>query len=188
MTDTQTKVLLFVSKYWGLYHCAPTLTDICKGVNLTKTPIGKAIRQLKDLGYIFIGINRRPTPIWVINAIDNSVQNPYSLSLLTEYTEEQKDNTKIDGYVYVILAGETELYKIGRTNNLSRRMKAIKEECGKSIALLFSFETNDMIELERRLHKRFRNAWQHGEWFALKQKSIDYVRMLHNTTHGVIVL
>jgi hypothetical protein len=70
------------------------------------------------------------------------------------------------GYVY-ILQGDNGLYKIGSTNRLDRRIWEVSHYSGVRCELYYSVETANMNELEKKLHKQFKDMRVYGEWFDL---------------------
>ena len=79
------------------------------------------------------------------------------------------------GYIYFILA-DNGLVKIGRTENITKRVMAIR--CGSPVRvrLLHCFEVDDDVSVERSLHRKFRKKRKHGEWFALSDEDIIKIK------------
>jgi T5orf172 domain len=75
-------------------------------------------------------------------------------------------------YIYLLHSEVTEGYKIGRTANISQRLKALKRSrtigCSdSSIKQIAVWEVTDSYTLERELHNLLGNYRRQGEWFAL---------------------
>ena len=74
------------------------------------------------------------------------------------------------GWVYLIKNGD--LHKIGRTDNLKRRIKQL-QPC----VLIEALETNRSRDIEYELQKRFRKKrLPQSEYFRLNQEEVDEVR------------
>lgn len=67
-------------------------------------------------------------------------------------------------YVYIIKAGQN--FKIGKTNNLEKRIKTIQTGNSNKIKLIRSYAIQDADLLERYLHVKFNRFKVRGEWFS----------------------
>ena len=75
------------------------------------------------------------------------------------------------GYVYLIRNGD--LYKIGHTSNLERRLKQL-QPC----VLVQSLITDRSLNLEQELHKRFQGVrLPQSEYFRLNPHQVEQVRL-----------
>ena len=75
------------------------------------------------------------------------------------------------GYVYLIRNGD--LYKIGHTSNLERRLKQL-QPC----VLVQSLITDRSLNLEQELHKRFQGVrLPQSEYFLLNPHQVEQVRL-----------
>lgn len=72
----------------------------------------------------------------------------------------------VNGWVYFILGEETGHFKIGRTNDVEKRVKALQIGCPESLSVYGVLPAVDPSALERALHKRFAKYRLRGEWFA----------------------
>jgi len=80
------------------------------------------------------------------------------------------------GFVYIVRSGN--LVKIGRTNNLQRRLRQLSTMNSKKLQLICSIPTGDSANLEKQLHQQFKQFRQHGEWFDLPTESIEWLKSL----------
>ena len=79
---------------------------------------------------------------------------------------------EVMGYVYLIRNGD--LYKIGHTENLERRLKQL-QPC----VLIQSLVTDRSLNLEQELHKRFQSVrLPQTEYFRLNDYQVEQVRLL----------
>lgn len=66
-------------------------------------------------------------------------------------------------YVYVIGAADSHLVKIGRTNNVSKRLGELQRMSPIRLEVLWQTEGGSWLEAA--LHRTFKDARAHGEWF-----------------------
>jgi hypothetical protein len=67
--------------------------------------------------------------------------------------------------VYIVQAGGTGAYKIGRSTNMLSRLTDLQISCPTAMTLIAVIEGN--AATERRLHERFAEKRIRGEWFRL---------------------
>lgn len=76
-----------------------------------------------------------------------------------------------DGWVY-LLKGLPGYYKIGRGDDLERRVKQISVAMPEKVELEHSISTDDPAGIEAYWHRRFANRRANGEWFKLTREDI----------------
>jgi hypothetical protein len=77
------------------------------------------------------------------------------------------------GFVYVIsMIG---LHKIGRTNNISRRLKEFSIFPEKA-ELVLLVPSKDSVALEDELHGLLAHKRVRGEWFKVDEKDLEWIR------------
>ena len=83
-------------------------------------------------------------------------------------------------YVYFIKHKGLSPIKIGRTNDLSKRIYSFNNASPYGIEVIGVIETKDSVKLESIIHKKFNSFRLNGEWFDITNENAINTIMLHN--------
>lgn len=91
-------------------------------------------------------------------------------------TPERKPR-RSDGYVYLLKSASGE-YKIGHTTNPEHRFKTFDVKLPFKVSFEHLILCEDRRALESELHLKFKTKRINGEWFALTDADIEYIKSL----------
>lgn len=88
------------------------------------------------------------------------------------------------GYVYFLKA-ENGLTKIGCTNDVKTRMRAIAAMSPERLLLVGTIKTLNKYRLESELHEKHADKREHGEWFSLSDEDLMAAKDKYNLDFSV---
>lgn len=80
------------------------------------------------------------------------------------------------GYVYVLKCGDH--YKIGQSKRPRKRLTQLRTGSPHPIEVVHTLRTAHFRAIERTLHVKFRDKRGTGEWFALSDEDIEYIKSI----------
>lgn len=103
-------------------------------------------------------------------------QSDAALSILQQAADEFYDQAFNQiGYVYLI-RNEGGLYKIGKSKQIERRIKRFDVKLPFEVEAVVLIETFDPAAEEKLWHTRFANKRVSGEWFALDDADVAWMK------------
>src|SRR4030095_13218292 len=78
----------------------------------------------------------------------------------------------MDGYVYIVHAEGTDLYKVGRAKNPWSRLPFLQVGCPHPLTLVAAIALKDVIRGEQWVHQQLQGQQVTGEWFRLTEERI----------------
>jgi hypothetical protein len=104
--------------------------------------------------------------------IDRNGSYPDVAAMLAEHRHELLPSIKKqEGYVYLLKSGA--YYKIGRSDNIERRVKQIGQAAVEPLNQVHVIRTDDPPGIEAYWHRRFADRKTNGEWFKLTTADVQ---------------
>lgn len=91
----------------------------------------------------------------------------------TRLEAHQKVEVNKAGFVYLLQGGN--YYKIGHSKDVPTRLSQISPKLPFPTQVIHTIKTDDMAELEKALHKRFKDKRTNGEWFVLNDADVAWI-------------
>jgi len=91
--------------------------------------------------------------------------------------KKKQGRKPVAGYVY-LLQSPTGYYKIGCTSNPHNRAKTFGIQLPFEVEFLALLYSEDMYTFEAEMHEEFAHKRVNGEWFALDDADVEYIKSM----------
>jgi predicted GIY-YIG superfamily endonuclease len=148
-------------------------------VNHLKPDINFSLKLLESLELIEIRYPSKPKEL-LEGAIAVWLNHP-KIERLNNGFPNQNRRESINprsGLVYVIRSGQTNLYKIGRTTDIKRRLKQLQTMNSNNLSIWKLIYCHDAIAMETSLHQKFKPFRKQGEWFSLNENCLKEIERI----------
>lgn len=106
--------------------------------------------------------------VTVVDLSPTKLDSPFVVQKKVEPPQEE--------FVYVIHAVDLNLYKIGCTNNVTRRYKELRhQQIPSDLGLVASYKIENAAKVENYLHNFFAEKEAHSEWFRLNRNDLSLI-------------
>ncbi len=106
---------------------------------------------------------------WVGNKPEFATVIDMLPAAVTSHMEVEEKIT--EGHVYLVKSGD--FFKIGRSDQIERRMKEIRIALPHASTLEHTIQTDDPPGIEAYWHRRFADKRANGEWFRLSRTDVS---------------
>ena len=89
------------------------------------------------------------------------------------------------GFVYLMHAVGTDLYKIGHSGNPHKRLYALNQQSAVDIKLMHAFFVFNMLSAEEYFHDIFKKFRIRREWFALEELQLQTLTSMKSENGSV---
>jgi len=173
----------FVANEWTKRHNTSELTEQFARVTLTlgHIPTVRELQLLRRNGDAaapsprvirehFHGQDGLIEALRELSHRDPTYERLPNLLPIPKAAARQSKTTTPDGWVYLVRSGE--FYKIGRSDEIERRLKEIKVALPEKAVLFHAIQTDDPPGIEAYWHRRFADRRANGEWFKLTSAEV----------------
>lgn len=93
-----------------------------------------------------------------------------------KYHDGYEPPDDVDGFIYVFKCGPH--YKIGFSKDPAKRRKQLATGSPLRVELVHRFWTPFCRQIERRLHRKFKEKRGSGEWFTLSEADVAHIKTI----------
>lgn len=97
------------------------------------------------------------------------------LSVGESATRSVGDEAGREGWVYLLRSGD--FFKIGRSDEIERRIKQVATAMPEKVELEHAIRTDDPVGIEGYWHRRFADRRANGEWFKLSGADVKAFKL-----------
>lgn len=94
---------------------------------------------------------------------------------MSENARRSNKKMRPDGFIYIAKYGYEDIYKIGVSTNVKRRIYDLDSSCPKPVILIESFWFKNVYEMEECIHDNFKEDSIRREWFKINSFVIESI-------------
>ncbi|MDD4445884.1 MAG: GIY-YIG nuclease family protein [Eubacteriales bacterium] len=136
----------------------------------------RGITKLRLIDVLEDFCSEYPDMEWKIEGEKRGFQNKQNAEPKKEPVYDQIiQNPLGQSYVYFLQGGDGGLIKIGKANDVEKRIGEIQRMSPIPLNILCTIKCKDAHRLESSLHTRFMKYRRHGEWFEPAKPIYDFI-------------
>lgn len=93
-------------------------------------------------------------------------------SIMAHCFQEKNKSVRAIASVYCLQRGSQDVFKIGMTTNIEKRIKRLQTGCAEELKIIKCVETKDAKEIEQSLLKSLSKYRKKGEWLECNKMTI----------------
>lgn len=181
-------LLAYLVNRYEIHHENPIKTSYAglqDSVNHLKSDICGSLRLLSKLQLISIQYPSNPHLLLKGN-IAITLNIPRIEAITSNKFKNKASTSSVisarAGIVYVVKSENSNLFKIGRTTNINRRLKQLQSMNSGALSLIKQIKCHDAVATESALHQKFKAYRRAGsEWFQVPPYLLDgFIEFLAN--------
>ncbi len=108
----------------------------------------------------------------------NPRKNPFvnmSKEKRVKNARKSNSNKKPDGYIYIFKLVGFEIYKIGSSSDVRRRLRDIRSSQAFDVKIVGKFFFKNVYNMEECIHDSLKNNIHRNEWFKIIKEDVDLI-------------
>lgn len=137
------------------------------------TPYGETVVSVKYVQRLYSTISQYETSLSPNRPQLHQFDKVFSIIHKYHNQYLQFVDEKAPGFIYLLRAGKTNQYKIGKTKDLKDRISGAQVTNHTKLSLVHCFYSSNIHEQEKQVLEYFDDVRLKGEWFKMNEKDIS---------------